>query len=73
MGPYEGTRTTDTTAVRQVLTRGNRSVAICMTQVGAIADHLEGPYTKHPLNPVTNSGHEVWVWPHGPRVAGMVD
>jgi len=37
------TRTTDTTAVRQVLTRGNRSVAICMTQVGAIADHLEGP------------------------------
>ena len=39
----------------------------------AVADHPEGPYVKHPLNPVTNSGHEVWVWPWGPGIAAMVD
>ncbi|MDP6354886.1 MAG: glycosyl hydrolase [Planctomycetota bacterium] len=39
----------------------------------AIADHPEGPYHKHPLNPLTNSGHEVWVWPCGEGVAAMVD
>jgi len=39
----------------------------------AIADHPEGPYEKHPLNPITNSGHEVWVWPWKTGVAAMVD
>ena len=73
MGPYEGTRTTDTTAVRQVLYKRQQIGCHPHDLSGAIADHLEGPYTKHPLTPVTNSGHEVWVWPHGPRVAGMVD
>ena len=28
----------------------------------AIADRPEGPYTKSPYNPVTNSGHEICVW-----------
>jgi hypothetical protein len=28
----------------------------------AIADNILGPYKKSPLNPVTNSGHEVAVW-----------
>lgn len=39
----------------------------------AVADHPEGPYVKHPLNPVLNSGHEVWVWPYRNGVAAIVD
>ena len=31
----------------------------------AIASRPEGPYTRHPANPVLDSGHEVCVWPHG--------
>ncbi|MHC4993825.1 MAG: glycoside hydrolase family 117 protein [Planctomycetota bacterium] len=39
----------------------------------AVADHPEGPYVKSPQNPVTNSGHEVWVWPWKSGIAAMVD
>jgi len=39
----------------------------------AVADHPEGPYEKHPLNPVTNSGHEVWVWPWKTGIAAILD
>jgi len=39
----------------------------------AISEHPEGPYEKHSLNPITNSGHEVWVWPWKRGVAAMVD
>ena len=39
----------------------------------AVADHPEGPYTKSPLNPVTNSGHEIWVWPWKKGIAAIVD
>jgi hypothetical protein len=39
----------------------------------AVADRPEGPYLKSPLNPVTNSGHEVWVWPWKKGIAAMVD
>ena len=39
----------------------------------AISDHPEGPYVKHPANPITNSGHEVWVWPWKSGIAAMVD
>jgi hypothetical protein len=39
----------------------------------AIADHPEGPYKKHELNPITNSGHEIWVWPYKSGVAAMID
>ncbi len=39
----------------------------------AIADHPEGPYVKSPLNPITNSGHEIWVWPWGKGIAAIVD
>ena len=36
------------------------------TRMGlAIASRPEGPYTRHPDNPVLDSGHEVCVWPHG--------
>lgn len=38
----------------------------------AIATEPEGPYVKHPLNPVLDSGHEVCVWPHGKGVAALV-
>lgn len=39
----------------------------------AIADKPEGPYIKHPLNPLTNSGHEVWAWPYKGGIALMCD
>ncbi len=39
----------------------------------AVADRPEGPYVKSPLNPVTNSGHEVWVWPWKNGIAAIVD
>ncbi len=39
----------------------------------AIADKPEGPYIKSPLNPITNSGHEVWVWPWKEGIAAIVD
>ena len=39
----------------------------------AVAEHPEGPYTKSPYNPVTNSGHEVWVWPWKNGIAAIVD
>jgi hypothetical protein len=37
----------------------------------AIADRPEGPFVRHPLNPVTNSGHEVGVWPYKEGVAAL--
>ena len=39
----------------------------------AVAGRPEGPYVKSPLNPITNSGHETWVWPWRRGIAGMVD
>ena len=39
----------------------------------AVSDHPEGPYVKHPLNPIINSGHEIWMWPWKRGVAAMVD
>jgi hypothetical protein len=39
----------------------------------AVADHPEGPYVKSEFNPVTNSGHEIWVWPWGKGIAALVD
>lgn len=38
----------------------------------AIADNPEGPYRKSPFNPVTNSGHEVCVWPYKGGIAAML-
>ena len=39
----------------------------------ATASSPFGPYTKSPLNPVTNSGHEVVVWKYAGGVAGLVN
>ncbi|MEM7660183.1 MAG: glycosyl hydrolase, partial [Bacteroidota bacterium] len=38
----------------------------------AIADQLEGPYVKSPYNPITNSGHELCVWPYLDGIAAMI-
>lgn len=38
----------------------------------AIADDPLGPYLKSPLNPITNSGHEVMVWTYAGGVAGLL-
>ncbi|MDV7185889.1 glycoside hydrolase [Lutibacter sp. TH_r2] len=38
----------------------------------AIADNPMGPFKKHPLNPVLNSGHEVALFPFKKGVAAMV-
>lgn len=43
------------------------------TQMGlAIADKPEGPYVRHPDNPVIPGNHEVLVWPQGTGVAAMI-
>ena len=38
----------------------------------AIADRVEGPYSKSPLNPITNSGHETCLWLHDDGVAALL-
>ncbi|GAA3639281.1 glycosyhydrolase [Microbacterium awajiense] len=38
----------------------------------AIADDIDGPYTRSPLNPITNSGHETCLWLHDRGVAAML-
>jgi hypothetical protein len=38
----------------------------------AIADKPEGPYVKSPYNPITNSGHELCVWPYKGGIAAML-
>ena len=38
----------------------------------AIADHPEGPYVKSEYNPVTNSGHELGVWPYQGGISALI-
>jgi len=38
----------------------------------AIADHPLGPFKKHPLNPVINSGHETTLFPFKEGIAALV-
>lgn len=38
----------------------------------AIADHPLGPYTKSPYNPISNSGHEICVWPYQGGIASLI-
>ena len=38
----------------------------------AIADDPLGPYIKSPLNPITNSGHEVMVWEYAGGVGALL-
>ncbi len=50
------------------MTLGGREIAWGV----AIADNPEGPYVKSPFNPVTNSGHEVMVWPFRGGIAALL-
>ncbi|RKR14390.1 glycosyl hydrolase family 43 [Maribacter vaceletii] len=38
----------------------------------AIADKPEGPYVKSPYNPISNSGHEICVWPYNGGIAALI-
>ena len=38
----------------------------------AIADHPEGPYLKSPYNPISNSGHEICIWPYKGGIASLI-
>lgn len=38
----------------------------------AIANKPEGPYVKSPYNPISNSGHEVCVWPYNGGIASLI-
>ncbi|GAB5558992.1 MAG: family 43 glycosylhydrolase [Synoicihabitans sp.] len=43
------------------------------TKMGvAISDRPEGPYVRHPANPVIHGNHEVVVWPQGSGVAALI-
>ena len=50
------------------MTFGGREIAWGV----AIADAVTGPYVKSPYNPVTNSGHEVCVWPYQGGIAALL-
>jgi len=44
------------------------------TKLGvAIADKPEGPYVKHPGNPLVGGGHEVMVWPFRQGVLSLIN
>ena len=38
----------------------------------AIADNPLGPYVKSPYNPISNSGHEICVWPYNNGIASLI-
>lgn len=38
----------------------------------AIADHPRGPYIKSFYNPISNSGHEICVWPFNGGIASLI-
>ena len=38
----------------------------------AIADQATGPYIKSPYNPISNSGHEICVWPYQNGIASLI-
>lgn len=38
----------------------------------AIADNPQGPYVKSPYNPISNSGHEICVWPYNGGIASLI-
>ena len=38
----------------------------------AIADNPLGPYEKSPYNPISNSGHEICVWPYNGGISSLI-
>jgi hypothetical protein len=51
--------------------RGSDVTWLVRAQGLAIADSPEGPFIKHELNPVINSGHETCVFPWGEGLAAL--
>ena len=52
--------------------QGGRDGTLVRAQGVAVADHPLGPFTKSPLNPVLNSGHETCLWPWREGIAAIV-
>ena len=52
----------------EAITWGGRQIR----QGVAIADKPQGPYVKSPYNPISNSGHEICVWPYDGGIAMLV-
>ena len=50
----------------------NLNPIYCRMHGLAIADNPLGPFTKHPLNPVANSGHETTLFPFKEGVASLI-
>lgn len=38
----------------------------------AVSEELEGPYVKSPYNPISNSGHEICIWPYQGGIAAFI-
>lgn len=38
----------------------------------AVSDNPKGPYVKSPYNPISNSGHEICVWPYNGGIASLI-
>ncbi|CDF79872.1 36-anhydro-alpha-L-galactosidase (GH117) [Formosa agariphila KMM 3901] len=38
----------------------------------AVADNPKGPYVKSEYNPISNSGHEICVWPYNGGIASLI-
>ncbi|MEM6629542.1 MAG: glycosyl hydrolase [Bacteroidota bacterium] len=38
----------------------------------AISEKLEGPYVKSPYNPISNSGHEICIWPYQGGLSALI-
>lgn len=38
----------------------------------ALSENLEGPYEKSEFNPITNSGHELCIWPYKGGIAALL-
>tara|TARA_B110000208_G_scaffold170579_1_gene212224 strand:+ start:18010 stop:19275 length:1266 start_codon:yes stop_codon:yes gene_type:complete len=52
--------------------KGGREGTLIRAQGLAIADDPYGPYTKSPLNPVINSGHETGLFPYKGGIAAII-
>lgn len=51
---------------------GGDDVNMVRAQGVAIADSPEGPFVKHPMNPLTNSGHETFLYPYKEGIAAVL-
>ncbi len=54
------------------LLEGGKDGSLVRAQGVAIADQPEGPYEKHPLNPILNSGHETFLFPYNEGLAAVL-